>query len=388
MTLTLQNRMLAHTVRDIAVSFPGSGSGFATKAARRREQQAQLLPFGKALKAFLERVTSLNAHPDKAAAEVNTNSTHKVLQFVKALAQATNTYPPAMAENIVFVLRDPQTGKPRTVRTLLRTTGGDCSQAVGKSMASLFAGAGSPSLFYWDHGMWQLSNKAADEAVVQDARAKAAAAGVPSSEPMTLEELEAVQAKMAAKKQHGVPTTPNDFLNEAAPFTDAAFRDVASTASDIDVVRQADGDGASSSHATAADARRASQDLQEVPAESSEADGNILAEDEAEGNADLAAVKAQIQKLEPLLAALAAVPWIDPGAEDGQRVPYIKTAVLDEVEGMGWDIRGGVTRLWAGERDLTDILASKDPGSKIALETVIRLAKLFEEDFGKKTVSA
>ena len=29
------------------------------------------------------------------------------------------------------------------------------------------------------------------------------------------------------------------------------------------------------------------------------------------------------------------MPWIDPGAEDGQRVPYIKTAVLDEVEGMG-----------------------------------------------------
>jgi len=53
----------------------------------------------------------------------------------------------------------------------------------------------------------------------------------------------------------------------------------------------------------------------------------------------------------------------------------------------GWDIRGGVTRLWAGDRDLTDILASKDPGSKIALETVIRLAKLFEEDFGKKTVN-
>ena len=67
--------------------------------------QAQLLPFGKALKAFLERVTSPNAHPDKAAAEANNNSTHKVLQFVKTLAQATNAYPPAMAENIVFVLR-------------------------------------------------------------------------------------------------------------------------------------------------------------------------------------------------------------------------------------------------------------------------------------------
>lgn len=50
-------------------------------------------------------------------------------------------------------------------------------------------------------------------------------------------------------------------------------------------------------------------------------------------------LQAQIKKLEPLLAALAAVPWIDPGAEDGQRVPYIKTAVLDEVEGMGESCR-------------------------------------------------
>lgn len=80
-------------------------SVFCRQASRKQCLQAQLLPFGKALKAFLERVTSPNAHPDKAAAEVNNNSTHKVLQFVKTLAQATNAYPPAMAENIVFVLR-------------------------------------------------------------------------------------------------------------------------------------------------------------------------------------------------------------------------------------------------------------------------------------------
>ena len=46
-------------------------------------------------------------------------------------------------------------------------------------------------------------------------------------------------------------------------------------------------------------------------------------------------LQAQIKRLEPLLAALAAVPWIDSGAEDGQRVPFIKSTVLDEVEGMG-----------------------------------------------------
>lgn len=46
-------------------------------------------------------------------------------------------------------------------------------------------------------------------------------------------------------------------------------------------------------------------------------------------------LQGQVKKLEPLLAALAAVPWIDPDAEDGHRVPFIKTTVLDEVEGMG-----------------------------------------------------
>lgn len=138
------------------------------------------------------------------------------------------------------------------------------------------------------------SSACADAEMVQDARAKAAAAGVPSSEPMTLEELEAVQAKMAAKKQHGVPTVPEDFLSETAPFTDAAFSDVASTTSDNVVVRQADGDGASGSHAAAADARLALEDLQELPAESPEAGGNSLAEDEAEGDADLADVKVNI----------------------------------------------------------------------------------------------
>ena len=51
-------------------------------------------------------------------------------------------------------------------------------------------------------------------------------------------------------------------------------------------------------------------------------------------------LQAQIKKLAPLLAALAAVPWIDPALEDGQRVPFIKSTVLDEVEGMGKIHRG------------------------------------------------
>ena len=43
----------------------------------------------------------------------------------------------------------------------------------------------------------------------------------------------------------------------------------------------------------------------------------------------------------------------------------------------GWDVRGGVTRLWAGERNVEKLLADKDPGSRLALQA-----------FGKKTLQA
>ncbi|KAL3148814.1 hypothetical protein ABBQ32_001697 [Trebouxia sp. C0010 RCD-2024] len=273
-----------------------------------------------------------------------------------------------MAENVTFMVRDERTGKPRTVSTLLRTTGGDCSQSVGSSMAQLFAGAGSPSLFYWDKGMWQLSQSPADEGTVQNARSRAAAAGVPSSEPMTLQELEAVQHKMAAKlKQPKSFTSGEQFLDVAQSSTQQSHDDAVT-----DEVRQ--------------EAVPSGAAQQQMAAEGPEAEGNALAsqQHEQEIDSELVAVKGQVKKLEPLLAALAAVPWIDPDAEDGHRVPFIKTTVLDEVEGMGWDVRGVVTRLWAGEQDLDYLIAEKDVGSQLALQTIVDFAKRFEADFIRK----
>lgn len=52
---------------------------------------------------------------------------------------------------------------------------------------------------------------------MQDARNKAAAAGVPSSEPMTLQELEAVQHKMAAKLKQAKSFTAGEQFLAAAP---------------------------------------------------------------------------------------------------------------------------------------------------------------------------
>lgn len=50
----------------------------------------------------------------------------------------------------------------------------------------------------------------------------------------------------------------------------------------------------------------------------------------------------------------------------------------------GWDIRGGATKIWAGERNLDNILAKKDTGSVIALKTIMQYTMKFEQDFGAK----
>lgn len=66
----------------------------------------------------------------------------------------------------------------------------------------------------------------ADEGTVQNARSRAAAAGVPSSEPMTLQELEAVQHKMAAKlKQPKSFTSGEQFLDVAQSSTQQSHDD-------------------------------------------------------------------------------------------------------------------------------------------------------------------
>ena len=67
--------------------------------------QAQVLPFTKALAAFVDKMASPDVQPDAATGELNDRSLAKVIDFVKSVAKATNAYPPAMAENVNFVVR-------------------------------------------------------------------------------------------------------------------------------------------------------------------------------------------------------------------------------------------------------------------------------------------
>lgn len=51
-------------------------------------------------------------------------------------------------------------------------------------------------------------------------------------------------------------------------------------------------------------------------------------------------------------------------------------------------MRGGVTRLWAGDSNLDELIAQKDLGTQIALQTILNFAGKFEGDFGKKATKA
>ena len=74
-------------------------------AAKQLWVQAELLPFTKALSAFHDRVLAAGAQPNSASEAINAKSFDKVLKFVKTLAKATSAYPPAMAENVTFMVR-------------------------------------------------------------------------------------------------------------------------------------------------------------------------------------------------------------------------------------------------------------------------------------------
>lgn len=51
----------------------------------------------------------------------------------------------------------------------------------------------------------------------------------------------------------------------------------------------------------------------------------------------------------------------------------------------GWDVRGPVIRLWAGQRDYQKLRAGLDPGSSDAIKAILMHAQRYDEQYGSKT---
>mmetsp|Transcript_24403 Transcript_24403/g.63381 ORF Transcript_24403/g.63381 Transcript_24403/m.63381 type:complete len:240 (-) Transcript_24403:173-892(-) len=90
----------------------------------------------------------------------------------------------------------------------------------------------------------------------------------------------------------------------------------------------------------------------------------------------------QLKHLDPVLQAVALVPWLPDNQEGHSRRDFIKSSVMDQLESKGWDLRGAVYRIWKGERDLSAVLEGKDSGTRAALTAVMYHCKKFDEELG------
>lgn len=99
---------------------------------------------------------------------------------------------------------------------------------------------------------------------------------------------------------------------------------------------------------------------------------------------DLAAALAA---LDPLLNALAAVPWLPATPEGAERRHYLLHTVVRELEADGWQLERGCAAIWAGERAAEALLAAEaargvDAASQEALKQVLFHARALEAELG------
>mmetsp|Transcript_12714 Transcript_12714/g.35758 ORF Transcript_12714/g.35758 Transcript_12714/m.35758 type:complete len:260 (-) Transcript_12714:343-1122(-) len=90
----------------------------------------------------------------------------------------------------------------------------------------------------------------------------------------------------------------------------------------------------------------------------------------------------QLKQLDPVLQAVALVPWLPNNQEGQKRRDYINSTLMDQLEAKGWDVRGRVLQIWEGERDLSTILDDKDSGTRAALTSIMYHCKKFDAELG------
>jgi hypothetical protein len=108
----------------------------------------------------------------------------------------------------------------------------------------------------------------------------------------------------------------------------------------------------------------------------------------AQSSPDLAAALAG---LDPLLNAVAAVPWLPLDSEGNQRRHYIIHHVVRELAVQGWALERGAMKVWSGARDADALAAEEqalglDAASAQALKMVVYHARQLEAELGPPAV--
>ncbi|KAK9820548.1 hypothetical protein WJX72_011517 [[Myrmecia] bisecta] len=310
---------------------------FANAAKRNRNPP---IPLSTALTQLEALVTSPEVRKNAEATKLNHLSLHQLQTFLHTFL-TTEGRPPASRQQLTFVVKDPDTAGLRTVGCTLRSTGGYCQPLVEDALSTLLADCGLPATYFDDRMAAHSSSTSPTEPMskrkLAAVRAQAAAAGYPS-QAVSEEELNQAEAKLAASRIH-VPGSVGAGGDQPA-------------------------------------ALQSNSSEQEEASTSGGEDGPPDVEDEL--------LRGNLKRLDPLLAAVAAVPWM--GTEDGrERANFIQKNVLDELEAQGWDLRGGVQRIWQGERDIDQLSQRLDIGSRAALSGILFHTAKIEEQHGPPT---
>ena len=103
--------------------------------------------------------------------------------------------------------------------------------------------------------------------------------------------------------------------------------------------------------------------------------------------ADAQSLAEALQRLDPMLEALAAVPWLPLSPAGAERRHYLTHHVLGTLGQDGWRLERGVASIWSGARDVDALVsdeleAGTDAASVQALKLVMCHARKFEEELG------
>jgi hypothetical protein len=98
-----------------------------------------------------------------------------------------------------------------------------------------------------------------------------------------------------------------------------------------------------------------------------------------------------LKSLDPLLNAVAAVPWLPLDEAGAARRHYIIHHVIRELASAGWAIERGCVKIWNGRRDADaleaeELAAGTDAASAQALKMVVFHARALEAELGPPTV--
>ena len=96
---------------------------------------------------------------------------------------------------------------------------------------------------------------------------------------------------------------------------------------------------------------------------------------------------AALAGMDPLLNAVAAVPWLPADSEGASRRHYIIHHVLRELATSGWALERGAAKVWAGQRDSAALAAEEmalglDAASAEALKMIVYHARQLEAELG------